>query len=299
MSVLLVFIAHCSISEISDLRFVFGRIGVVCFVMMSGYLATTSLQKRSTGRFLVNRCIRIYPLYWLVLTIYALLLFGNDEYSLLDYLANMTLFEEYIGFPIMILPTWMLSILLMSYVVMTIIDKRKQMLADLFFAAICVVAIVAGAIRHVTGISLPVAVPLLMLLTLSGYQIRKETQKLWHWLAIAVTLPVAIILSYPDMILEYIAAYFLGIALFLFFRHKNVSIGIADGLGRISYPFYLCPVIPGALLKLLYPKFYETGNDYVLTALLFVSTLLLAYIVSRYIEFKIQQKGAYIEALIK
>ena len=68
--VLLVFISHLELSFISkDVLFVIGRIGVVGFFLISGYLALTSVQKRTTKQFYFNRFLRIYPMFWILLLI--------------------------------------------------------------------------------------------------------------------------------------------------------------------------------------------------------------------------------------
>lgn len=81
--VLLVFISHLELSFIStDLLFVIGRIGVVGFFLISGYLALISVQKRTTKEFYFNRFLRIYPMFWILLLITYFL---SWEYSFVDF----------------------------------------------------------------------------------------------------------------------------------------------------------------------------------------------------------------------
>jgi peptidoglycan/LPS O-acetylase OafA/YrhL len=44
-----------------------GRVGVVAFFLVSGYVIPLSLQRQDTRTFLVRRVYRLFPLYWLVL----------------------------------------------------------------------------------------------------------------------------------------------------------------------------------------------------------------------------------------
>lgn len=64
-----VFFSHLPITFPSDLGFVIGRIGVVIFLMMSGYLAVGSRFKYTKKEYLFNRFVRMYPVYWVLLII--------------------------------------------------------------------------------------------------------------------------------------------------------------------------------------------------------------------------------------
>lgn len=67
IAILLVFFSHLYSVSGATFKFVIGRIGVVIFFLLSGYLALSSRKKRTANQYIFNRLIRIYPIYWLIL----------------------------------------------------------------------------------------------------------------------------------------------------------------------------------------------------------------------------------------
>lgn len=66
--VLLVFLSHQTILPLTrDLLFCLGKIGVAGFFIMSGYLVKASIERRNLKQFALNRFLRLYPVYWVLL----------------------------------------------------------------------------------------------------------------------------------------------------------------------------------------------------------------------------------------
>ena len=79
----------------------FGFLGVNLFFMISGFVILQSALSRNPTGFAISRATRLYPTYWVcvTLTTAVLILFSNglEDLSLFKYLANMTMLNDYIG----------------------------------------------------------------------------------------------------------------------------------------------------------------------------------------------------------
>jgi peptidoglycan/LPS O-acetylase OafA/YrhL len=133
IAVLLVMVTHFSESVIGSSKFAaahgsylytishdldFGRIGVVLFFGVSGFVIPSSLRKGSSiGHFLIKRLFRLYPAYWL--SIPAALaaqywLWGGDL-PMPVILSNLTMFQKFMGYPYVQGLYWTLTLELVFY----------------------------------------------------------------------------------------------------------------------------------------------------------------------------------------
>lgn len=113
-AVLLVFASHQYWGiDCDGLYEVLGRSGVAIFLIIAGYFSCISVRSKTTGQYIWNRFLRLYPVYWLLMTM-SFFLIGS--YSLTDYFFNLTLFQEYLGAPHILPHSWMLSVLIFLYV---------------------------------------------------------------------------------------------------------------------------------------------------------------------------------------
>jgi peptidoglycan/LPS O-acetylase OafA/YrhL len=79
-----VFFSHLTPLPFQFLYYSSGYAAVLAFYVVSGYLISNALETFYVGRvrdFMINRCLRIYPGYWVVLalTMMALAIFGTDH----------------------------------------------------------------------------------------------------------------------------------------------------------------------------------------------------------------------------
>lgn len=96
----------------------FGYLGVDLFFLISGYVIFASSLYRSPWEFLVSRGTRIYPTLWtcVTLTALAILVFrGPTAISWPEYLANMTLFQSYLGIDSIDAVYWTLEVEIKFY----------------------------------------------------------------------------------------------------------------------------------------------------------------------------------------
>lgn len=80
----------------------FGRIGVVTFFLVSGYVIPFSIHPErpaAVGTFLIKRFFRIYPAYWLSIPLGALATcwIWGLPFDARDFLVNLTLLQDFVG----------------------------------------------------------------------------------------------------------------------------------------------------------------------------------------------------------
>lgn len=100
----------------------FGRIGVICFFLISGYVIPFSLRQEEQGailKFAVKRFFRLYPAYWLSLIVGTALanvvLADADGVGWGQFLANLTMLQTYLGFQHVVGLYWTLQTELVFY----------------------------------------------------------------------------------------------------------------------------------------------------------------------------------------
>jgi peptidoglycan/LPS O-acetylase OafA/YrhL len=78
----------------------FGYLGVPLFFMISGYVISFSANNRSAAEFVASRFARLYPAFWagISVTCITTALLGASQYSTGRILANLTMFNTYLGF---------------------------------------------------------------------------------------------------------------------------------------------------------------------------------------------------------
>ncbi|MFF0344844.1 acyltransferase family protein [Kribbella sp. NPDC004875] len=76
----------------------YGYLGVDLFFVISGFVVLLSAWDRSPRSFVVSRAVRLYPAYWVAVTLTAIVsvVFGAGRFpvSLPQYLANLTMFNS-------------------------------------------------------------------------------------------------------------------------------------------------------------------------------------------------------------
>ncbi|HHJ4165711.1 TPA: acyltransferase family protein, partial [Raoultella ornithinolytica] len=155
--------------------FILGKIGVVIFFCISGYLIPYSLKKENGGLkvFWNSRFFRLYPMYW-VSIIFAVLCF--DKYNAVQILANITMFQVFFKQPDLIGVYWTLIIEMFFYISCSIIFYFNRLGSPwwIFFSLIFLSSLscLFAYVRYTKGINLPIAVPLLLSIMFFGYMLK-------------------------------------------------------------------------------------------------------------------------------
>lgn len=126
-----------------------GKSGVQLFFLISGFVIYMSLSKTKSSRdFVISRFIRLYPTYWACVTftflVNAAYLFRHGELTakyIGYYLANMTMFQHYMGIENLDPPYWTLIVEMVFYLTMLAfyrlgLLKRIELVGSIV-AAIC------------------------------------------------------------------------------------------------------------------------------------------------------------------
>ena len=294
LMVFLVFLSHQTYLGLSyDANFVIGRIGVAGFFLMSGYLAVLSLQKRSWGQFIFNRFMRIYPIYWILLIITWAL---TNKFSCATLLANMTLFHQFLGYEQILGASWMLPIMVVFFGIMVICRNKIETYYNLLFTLLSLGAIVLGIMRHVTAKPFPTAFFLLQLVGIIGYNWKKQnTIPLRHIAIFEFVLILSSFLSYGEKVIWYFLAYNIGGICFVIFMKKNLSSKVLDKFGSLGFTFFLGADLPTLTLKKFNICNLTEVNVYLRFVIVFCLTLLLSYIITKWIETPLLAWGKKIE----
>lgn len=312
LAALLVFLSHLFIVPVSrSFLFVLGRIGVVCFFFITGYLAIPSRLKRTRKQYLLNRFIRLYPVYWLLLLL--MFFINKDAYTFTQLAANFTEFQEFLGFKNIIGASWMLPIQVIFLGFMLIFDAKffinenstnEVIKRGIYLTINCsLLALFTAVLRYFTGKPFPTAIFLLNGISIIGiyfWYLQAELTKLkFLFIIYEVGLFIAVPLSYPNRVLEYISAYNIGIIVFIvfakFIKGNSKVAFLFKRLGEIGFTFFL-----GAdIVYILYFRYFSPINsnaDIIAASVIkFMGAVLLGIIVTNFIEKPLQKWGKKIE----
>lgn len=77
----------------------YGHLGVNLFFIISGFVISLSTEGKTFGQFISSRFIRLYPVFWISVSITSLFIIfiGREPLSISKYLANMTMLPSYYG----------------------------------------------------------------------------------------------------------------------------------------------------------------------------------------------------------
>jgi len=248
------------LSEIFDT----GRIGVVIFFCISGFLIPSSLSRskfRPMLTFIITRFFRLYPVYWasIPIALVVIQLPNGRFFSHGDIIANFTMLQQFIGRPNIQGLYWTLQIELIFYFVCVLmfilgqLDKPARVLqAAVFFL---VASILMSAARYLTDSKLPVALPLSLAIMFWGYLWRmylvdKNEEAKRFSIAFGISYIILLIpiclMSYNrdygfgETWYKYLVSYTVGLFIFCFFTNfRKINWIFGEYLGRISYSMYL------------------------------------------------------------
>ena len=104
----------------------FGKYGVQLFFMLSGFVnAMTLLKKRDPTNFIAARFIRIFPSFWIVILLNALLFSTCTMFAVQpdvsQFAANMTVMPKLFGYDCWEPVTWTLQVEMLFYFVLMIL----------------------------------------------------------------------------------------------------------------------------------------------------------------------------------
>jgi peptidoglycan/LPS O-acetylase OafA/YrhL len=275
-----------------------GRIGVVAFFLVSGYVIPLSLERQSPRTFWVRRFFRLYPVYWLALAVYMAvdwsLLSRAGSLSAQSVVLNVVMVQGAIGVVSILPPGWTLGIELVFYVQSAWAAARRWLdravgAGWLWLAVFACLAI--GA--RITGRDLHPGLALFLFTAALGHSLHLRDSKgsrTWRPLFAAgvVVVPIGAWLSQGQTSaahggwqpLAYGLSWIVGVALFCTFyalRNRRLARPLT-WLGSISYSMYLTHPIVFAAVRSL------TWNPVFVTMLVAVAVPLLSWSLFKVVE---------------
>lgn len=248
----------------------FGKIGVVLFFMLSGFLIPFSLKKNSTVKnFVIKRFFRLYPVFWVSILIGIVFLFDRTP-DFKTIFANITMIPEILGAKSIIGIYWTLQIELIFYgfCVLLFIVNLLHKFKGVFLSSIgfLIIALVASIVRFYLEIKLPIALFLALSLMFYGYLLRSHILylrgdksivtaknnmfvKVFPVIFMATMLAISFLAynknyGHNEVWYRYFLSYAIAFVLFLLLTSRvKIKNRILAYFGKISYSFYLFHVV--------------------------------------------------------
>ncbi|HUM16802.1 MAG TPA: acyltransferase [Candidatus Nitrosotalea sp.] len=147
---------------------IYGFHAVQLFFMISGFVIYFTLERSATWKdFAFSRVTRLYPAYWTALTLMVVLetVVFRQPFWLGGYIANMTMFQEFLGFNNLDNVFWSLTVEVAFYVIMGLLfagglASRIELVSGIWL----VLAGLWSAVVQYLGIVLPASLPRLLIL---------------------------------------------------------------------------------------------------------------------------------------
>ncbi len=278
--------------------FQYGYLGVDLFFIISGFVIALSAEGRSLGKFLTSRLARLYPIFWVCVTITSLaLLFGghliHSHISLGRYLAGMTMIPGLFNQEIVDGSYWSLVIELKFYFFIFILIALGLFKKIEFISRIITIGL-AGAVLFYT---LPINWIANFMAGIVFYKIYTESITKERFIHLALLLAINIhfviyqiadleagyhVMFNPYIISLHIVTFyllFLGISLKkIVFRNTK----ILNVAGLLTYPIYLLHQQLGQIFF----KIYEAASIplYISAPIVILFIFSLSYIVHTLFE---------------
>jgi len=312
-----VFIYHWMATLDIHLEFIdIGRVGVVIFFIVSGFVIPWSLNDKSTSsvrEFVIKRFFRLYPAYWfsLLFVIVAYLTIPNIDWSkgggqeinsISQVIVNLSMIQRALGFSNVIGAYWTLFIELAFYVccVLLFIKGGLHNIKTLTILTIVLslIALAGAGLRFYAGIKLPIILPISLSFMFYGSILRhyllgekkgQNFQPIILFLFIFTILFFTLKFNYQDGWFKWYLTNFISFSLCILLLTKyKIKNTILLYFGKISYSFYL---LHGVIIAVLFSQFntlVETWFGWLLVSILSLAvTTLISHFSYRFIEYEV------------
>jgi peptidoglycan/LPS O-acetylase OafA/YrhL len=275
----------------------FGKLGIIIFFMISGYVIPFSLGNKNIKKFLIARFFRLYPAYWFSILMFVIV--GGVIPSAFILGANITMFHKFAGIPDLVGVYWTLQIELSFYILCVLLFYKKLLfnmsaISKIIYALICL-AVIMSFVRYITEIKLPVALLLGLILMFLGMQWRfcsgtrdYETLRINIIFFIGALIPICFLAynrnyGYDETWYKYFISYILGIVIFYLFSKFRIKIKLSGFLGNIRYSSYLLHPVSLVLLATITSKYTMTFVQYIVFFFvsMFVFSIISYYLIEK------------------
>lgn len=294
-------------SRLSLTYFSVGRVGVVAFFLVSGYVIGLTLTKQTIRVFAIRRFWRLFPVYWIVLVLAVVVnLPANPirDHGALVFVANLLMLQGLVALPSIIGSAWTLGPELLYYSQAALAKYLGKLEASVFLgyfwlAVYAALSILGNAIDE----ELPATAPLMLFFASFGHSLflRDRTgSRVWVGYLLS-TLTIVPLCSVPLLssqaltgssygFLGFNLSMAAGVLLFAAFSSHRETPGSRGGvilpwLGGISYALYLLHLPVMDIVR----AFVSVSWWGIPTALML--SLLVAWCVHRWVELPLIDLG--------
>jgi peptidoglycan/LPS O-acetylase OafA/YrhL len=270
-----------------------GRVGVVAFFLVSGYVIPLSLAGQSLRTFALRRFFRLFPVYWVALAAYVTLEFATVRHPVggPGMVLNVLMVQGMVGVVSVLPPAWTLSIELIFYLQSAAAKAGHRLDAAVHAGWVWLALyLLLDLGERVTGRDLPTTLPMLLFVAALGHALHlRDRSGARVWLALLgagiLVVPAGAYLGvdgggeWPP--LTYSLSFLVGLAFFLTcyaLRRRTVARPLVF-LGAISYAVYL---FHPTVIELLGRVAFGSGPVFIAVALL--ATVLVAWVTHRWLE---------------
>lgn len=251
-----------------------GKICVVAFFLISGYVIPYSLFNKDLGQFAISRFFRLYPAYWVSILV-SIIVLGFPP--LLQLLTNITMLQKFVGQQDIIGVFWTLQIELIFYCICALLFYSGLLFNETAilraFYLLLVFSFILAGVRFATDIKLPVVVPLGLAVMFLGLLYRRyekkegtlDGKKMLNIFAVFVILllPISFMAynkdyGFGEKWYKYFVSYSVALLIFVAFSKYKWHTKTLVYLGAISYSLYLLHPVIGMDLVDIIKKQYIT-----------------------------------------
>lgn len=295
--------------------FKYGSYGVQLFFIISGFVILMTATKRDAAHFVISRITRLYPAFWICVTLTALAIVWKGgalfQVDLVQYILNLSMVSGFIGVEMVDGVYWTLLVEIKFYALIFVllilgqIHRIEWFLA--FWLLLTAVSLVIPLPKIVTFLFLTdwsaffIAGALFYLIRQHGLNLYRGGM-LWASFMVAIFENLRQLSHLEKMYNSYfsplvtsllILAFFVIFLLIALGKTQFFSSPHLVKLGILTYPLYLIHQNIGFII------FHEVGdsvNRYVLLAALVLIMMMAAWLIHKLIE---QPLGKWMDKLLK
>nr|WP_275402642.1 acyltransferase [Streptomyces sp. SID13031] len=283
----------------------YGYLGVDLFFMISGFVVLLSAWNRKPGSFVISRIVRLYPAYWVAVTLTAVVsvLFSQGKFpvSLGQYVANLTMFNSLPNIENVDVVYWTLWAELRFYALILILTligiTRRRVTIFLWGWLAATFVFETGILPHATDLVLNTQFSHYFIAGMALCMIYRYGPNWQSFLIIAVSMGNAIprAVGFADRVgnryqTDIHRAPVVAIIVAIFVVMVLVALGKTQGLGRpwfavlgaLTYPLYLIHAHIGFII-------FERVGPHVNAIILVIATMLLMTAVAAALHYLIEK----------
>jgi len=239
-------------------NFGYGWLGVPFFFMLSGFVIKLTIDKCKTPKeFLLRRFVRLYPTYWICLSITLAVIFISKlnkvypffDIDTIDLMANFTMFHQLLNLDHVDGSYWSLLPELLFYLLMAALLWVKKVENILLYNSVLILICITHYFYPIpiVGRLLDLHYVLLFMIGINFYNLYRENKKPYFHYLIIINLIVGVFLykaQHPGHSIKFllICFAFFVVVFYAFIYGKLAFFGRIRPLlflGIISYPLYL------------------------------------------------------------